>query len=498
MTKQDDLFDLISTLSSNEKRHLTLQSGITKPKGKNYFKLYQLYLSMESYSPDLLLAEYQRMYPELNIKNCKKRLADHKTSLFEMILKVMRFYKSLPSAENSIRELLQDAHFLMDRKLYDKGFKYIQKAKRKAIEFDFSTYLLDILKAERNVLKEWGKKGYEKQVLEILEEEKVIRTDIQVGGQLWELSDKLFLIIRKKARLETETEKEEVRKILTHSLLASIAPKNFHSARNYHFSRAMGNQLLKEFYAAWIDYKAILELFESHPHQIKENPLQYQLAINNYLNACHLSQQYEDFPKYLALLKKHAGKSPDSQAEDFQNYTFLALLYGLNKPDIPMALDLVPVIEAGLIQHAEKINPSRILGFCSNITLLAFVNGDLSLARHWNNRVLDYQNTGLRKDAIYLSLLFHLILNAEQKLEGLFEDCQKIRHKLKPTSGDLADLLIGFLSEVAMEGGFNPQTDWEKLLERMEKIENKSGTAYQEVYIWIKSKSTGRPMTEFI
>ncbi len=498
MTKQDDLFDLITTLSSNEKRQITLQSGITKPKGKNYFKLYQLYLSMDEYNPDFLFAEYQREYPKLSLKACKKRLLDHKTSLFEMILKVMRFSKSSQSAESTIHELLQDAHFLMDRKLYEKGFRYIEKAKRKAIEYGFSTYLIDIIKVQRTVLKEWGKKGYEKQVLALLDEQKGIRKEVEAEGQLGELADRLFLIIRKKARLQTESEKEEVRKLLSHPLLKKEAPKNFHAARNYHFSRAMGAQMFNQFHAAWVDYKAILGLFDSHPHQIRESPLLYQLAINNYLNACHLSVQYEDFPKYLKLLREHAGHSPDSKAESFQNYTFLALLYGMNKPDIPMALKLVPVIEEGLKVHADKINPSRILGFCSNITILAFVSGNLSLAREWNNKVLDYQNTELRKDAIYLSLLFHLILNAEQKLEGLYEDCQKVRSKLKPTSGDLADSLIGFLSKAAKSGGIDPKTNWGTLLEKLDRIEDKSGTAYQEVYIWVQCKITGRPMIEFI
>lgn len=498
MPKQDDLFALITSLGSNERRRLTLHAGLNKSGDNNYFKLYQLYLEMEEHSVEYLINEYTKLYPNLNLKECKKRLADHKIHLFEIILKVMRFHYSSHSAEVSIRELIQDANFLMDRNLYEKGFKYIQKAKKKAIEFGYSSFLINILKTERNVLKEWGKKGYGEAVLALLEQEKQIRKEIELDGRLWEISDQLFLMVRKKARLYDESEKKRVREILAHPLLNAEVPQNFQTARNYHFSRAMGFQLLKEFDKAWIEYKSIVELFESHPHQIKEATLQYQMAINNYLNACHLNQVYQDFPHYLEVLKKYPGHSPDSKAESFQNYTFLALLYGLNKPDVQMALDLVPVIEAGLVTHASKINPSRVLGFCINITLLAFVTGDLSLARNWNNRVLDYQKTGLREDAIFFSLLIYLVINAEQKLEGLYEDCRKVRQKLKPQKGSLGDLVITFLSKIAVDGGIGPKTDWETFLDQMEKVENKSGTAYAEMLIWAKSKQTGRPMMDFI
>lgn len=497
MARQDDLFALILTLNSNEKRKITI-SWESKGESKEYLKLYQIYLKMKEYSREFLVEQYRKFHPDYSQAKLTKSLADTKDNLMNLILKAMRDSPASRSSQTEVHDLIQEALLLRSRKLYQRGYRMLQKAQRKANLFEFFPLLLEICKAERMILKEWQKKAYAEEVMAILKEEQRIRACIGEEGKIEMLADMLFIKARNRSRIHDPQERQEVEELLAEPQLLHPPQAGFRASMRYHFARACGYRLLANHPQALHDFKAILDLYEGHPHHIKESPTDYKLAVTNYLNSCHDNNAYQDFPRYLTILKKHSGQSPDQQAESFQNLTYLSLLYAINKPDIEYAMNLIGEIENGLEVYKDKINGSRVMAFATNITLITFFTGSMSLARKWNNRVLNYHKPGIREDLKQMASLFQLVLNVEQQLEGLYEDCKRVKRIWKPKPGTHERVLVEFLMKEALKGGFGPQTDWQTFREDLEKLEHKHAIGYQELLLWAKSKALDVPPIELL
>jgi|GEM_PF-6490738 len=497
MARQDDLFALIRTLNSNEKRKITM-SWENKGASKEYLKLYQIYLKMDAYSREFLVEQYRKFHPEYSPTKLTKSLADTKDNLMNLILKVMRDSPAARSSQTEVHDLIQEALFLRSRKLYQRGYRVLQKAKRRAKLFEYFLLLLEICKAERMILKEWQKKGYADEVITILEEEEYIRNAIAEEGKIDMLADMLFIKARNRSRIQESTEREEVQELLTNPHLVSPPNAGFRASMRFHFARACGYRLLANHPKALEDFKAILDLYEGHPQHIRESASDYKLAVTNYLNSCHDNNAYQDFPNYLQILKKQSSQSPDQQAESFQNLTHLSLLYAINKPDIDYAMNLIDEIENGLEVYKDKINGSRVMAFATNISLITFFTGSMSLARKWNNRVLNYQKPGIREDLKHMASLFQLVLNVEQQLEGLYEDCKRVKRAWRPKPGTFTNLFLEFLMREASKGELGPHSDWLGFMTDMEKLDQKHAIGYQELLLWARSKAFKIPPIQLL
>lgn len=497
MAKTDELFELIHSLNSNEKRYISMYADVAKSGKKYYLALYQGYLKMEEYDPDTLLTNFKNHFPEETIT--KKRLADHKSNLWESILKVMRSYNAEKSVDPVLSDAMQDADFLRGRKIYGKSFRVLQNAKKKALKFERYNILEDILKREIRVLMEWQRKGYEVEVKRIWEEIEALEKLAKQEKTLMKLVDELLMLMRNKSQALKEEERKQAEEFLQHPALQDgEVPESFEGIINFHYARAMAFQLLSRNQEAFETYREILTSWESAKHFTKEEPGRYKIAVHNFLNACHLVREYEYFPRYLKKLEELPDQNLDQQAESFSNINYLRFLYTINKPDLAAALKAVPEIEKGLKQYHDKINPSRVLAFYNNVSVAAWIKGKHKLAIEWNKKIRMVEKTSVRQDIQRFAFILRQIIAWEQGDEEAPEAIRGLLRSRKKYTGFNRAVLSGLrdLSEHPIRT--TSREAWEKFQEKIRKFSNKSPFSFTEIDIWVESKIRDEKMEKIL
>src|SRR5689334_16906647 len=108
MRKQDELLDLIQSLTPSEQRYFKVFSKITGT-SKNYLKLFDLLQKTERYDAGAISKK-------LNIS--PTRLADEKLYLEEVLLRALRAYDEAGNKEIGVINDMLSVKVLMDRRKY--------------------------------------------------------------------------------------------------------------------------------------------------------------------------------------------------------------------------------------------------------------------------------------------------------------------------------------------------------------------------------------------
>ena len=125
MTPNDHLFQLIKSLTANEKRYFKLFAAKQGGEGKtNYEKLFDAYNEL----PDDAPYDEEKLLLKLRPQKLGKYLSDEKQYLTEMLMKAMRLYTGEKKAEGRLAEMLQEVNFLIEKGLYEQCAKIADKA----------------------------------------------------------------------------------------------------------------------------------------------------------------------------------------------------------------------------------------------------------------------------------------------------------------------------------------------------------------------------------
>lgn len=145
MTPSEELFQLIKSLTPNEKGYFKKFSRLHVREGKNnYMRLSEAIDAQENYDEQALLREFSN-------EQFVKQFPVAKNYLFNLILKALDVYHSEVDLE--IGYLIHCSLMLMDKALYDSAYKFLKKAKTLAKENSKLSYLNKILHHELQLLR---------------------------------------------------------------------------------------------------------------------------------------------------------------------------------------------------------------------------------------------------------------------------------------------------------------------------------------------------------
>ena len=144
-SKNLPVYELIHSLSKNEKRYFSLLIGNSgNAEDKKVVKLFNHLNKVEEYNESKLL----KQVPEIKAE----QLANQKAYLYQKILQALRLYNSPKIIDLQIREQIDFAQILFERRLYTQGLSALKKARKLASLQENLEQQLEILKMERGVL----------------------------------------------------------------------------------------------------------------------------------------------------------------------------------------------------------------------------------------------------------------------------------------------------------------------------------------------------------
>lgn len=392
MKDSDELFLLIKSLSSSEKRYFKLFASQAKKEENNYVLLFDFMdrFGEQNYDENILKQRLRK-------HSFVKQLHVTKNYLYQLILKSLRNYYNI-SCESRLQELLKDAEFLFRKKLYKQCEKILLKAEEMAVQNERYTYLYEVYKFQERILSYLSLSA--KEEIECLQQLALKRkeTMLLLGNQE-EYRDIWFKLYTFSKEFGFEIRNKEMERklmeIMNHPLL--LHPKTalcFESLRFYYTTYNTYYSIVNDIEQAVVCNKKLLELYEQSETRIRNNLKAYIAAFYNYTNRCIYSHRIDELEKsinkFKAIPSLYADVITKEQEEEIVIFLVvqeLVLFQMQGRYD--EAEKWISVKQQDII-HLENINDKRWLVYLYYyIAYVYFVRGKYKLSLQWINKLLN-------------------------------------------------------------------------------------------------------------
>lgn len=407
------LFYLIDSLTQAEKRYFKINSNFQKGKDKRYIQIFNLIDKMEEYDDEPLLKL---------MEGNKQKLAVSKNFLYDKILKSLRVFNE-SAIDIELTNLIADVRILMEKGLFQPALKRLKKARKIAMDYDKSPFLMEIIDIETDIKKEIVDKKIQEEFEELFRQTEEAVDIYSEFIQLKKLSRKLynfFIIDRKKRKLPEEWV-NEIKELpeSTDNLHSFHAKTHLHSALGYYFRLMDNMKAQKE------QFGLLIDLWRQHPKMIKNRYQKYRIELSNYTSCCLNNGDFESIPDLINEIRAIPAKSKYEKASDFQNATFLELQYYMSIGNLREAIALEDYIEKNIIVYRGLITKSREINFYHNVMVAFFGLEDYQKASKWLNKILYDDKSEPGKDvkcfAWIMEVIIHYKANNDEVVDWLYK-----------------------------------------------------------------------------
>lgn len=122
MSKKDHLYELIQSLDKSEKRYFKIYFT-NEAKEQKYLKLYDAIEKAKEYDEKKIKLQLKDAY-------IQKHFAETKYYLYQLILKVLKHYRTENSVDNLLLEKIQNIEVQIQKALWEQAISELQKAKK--------------------------------------------------------------------------------------------------------------------------------------------------------------------------------------------------------------------------------------------------------------------------------------------------------------------------------------------------------------------------------
>lgn len=496
MAAQDELFQLIKSLTPSKKRYFKV-NGDSK---SNYMQLFDaIDKQKEEYDEDLLKSKNTK-------KAFVKYLSAEKKQLREQIMKHMRLFHSGRTIDNKINELLQDEIFYRDKGLNDLREKTIIKAKELATKAERFHLLKEILKRQTAFVIEFEKKQLTEPVIRLINEQKHLSIVQESELELQSKNRELFSILRSGADMQDETVKNRV-----DMLIAEVERYRTRIGQSFtlqcHFERANSNyfHLLRDWKSSLEHSKNEYQVYQRSEHLKIEDAVNYKICLANLMARSLSAKDEEWFKKALDEMKSIPCNSFNEEGEVFQNVYFQEHLFYINHGEFEKAEALVSTIEEGLIKYEPKINLARKLSFQFNIMIMYFIMHRFKDALNWTEPLIS-DTSEIKQHQKFVTILLLPFIHFELGHTELVESYARSAYRLIKRKNRLHDferLVLRYLKNMPLS---KEQPEFEGMLvEFHDKLNSLISNpnvpvmiGMEELSLWTKSHINGQQMCELL
>lgn len=348
---QEELFQLVHSLSPSELRYVRVQSQRHSKGGTpKYMVLLDALLQMDSYSQEALERHCAG-------ENFLKQLPSARRYLMEQLLRALRDYHSGASVEGEIRTLLDDIELLHQRGLKNHCRRQLKQATKLARELDLPLLLIECLRWERRLLKGDKPPDLQARIEAVEREEAIAVRKIDREG--------IFLSYHDRALLKLETDPKPDPADEEDSFYGRLA-----------YLTGMGVEALTvgDGPSAYEAFRELYDFWRAHPEQIENYPLRFRSSLTNYTGAILQLDRVEDLRRTMEELQKLKGISESLQRGIQPYFIHHEMLYMLNVGRWEEVKPLAESLERDLEQQKEW--DSYAITYRYNLAVAWFLLGD--------------------------------------------------------------------------------------------------------------------------
>ena len=404
-----ELFQLIMTLTMNEKRHFKLYAMHNNENSTpRYIQLFDLI--------DILIKK-NKSYNEIELKKKieTKRFDILKQSLFNKIIDSLVVYYQ-KSEEISLNNALSKAHILQRKGMFDVAAKYIQKYQTKNVNnnhflHDLGMQIIDSTNHPTgiNINNIEGNYKEQKRILYQLD---------NTNEYLYLYSNYIKTYMRKGTNVRSTKDLQEFTNIVDNELLRDYDKATNFTSKSYFniinsIHSEVSNSGSSHFFCA-----QQLQLFEDYPTKKKERYLSYILAKINHQIALIKSKKYDEFLDSLKSLQaekiSYSREGMLIELGSIMNH----LLYFITIQQYTEAEIIINRINKLEKKYSPFIGLDNKISYTHNIIITYFSLKKYRLAFKWINELLNEgRYKSLRSDIQISIRLINLIIHFELKNE---------------------------------------------------------------------------------
>ncbi len=499
-TASTDLFQLIKSLSKQEKRYFKLHASRHVIEGQNkYERLFEAIDRQKSYDEDKIKQQFQG-------EAFLRQLHVAKNYLYKMILTSLRNFHETRSGD-PFNRWMREAEILFDKGLFEQSDKIFQKAVKAAEREENFLQLLKASRWEHRILHSRNDiAGLESYIESGLPREFDLMDRYRNFLEFQALNDQVFIPYWKHGAVRKQSEKEALQQLFNRKLFHSPDNAKSFFARYFYLNARFSYHLfIGEIPES---YQYIRQLVDMFPAQELDPKLvrHYSSSLINLYIVQQQLEKFEEIPKTLKKLREVPATSPEEKRRLFVRSINLETDFYIQTGQFKSGIEKIEPLLDNSEKQFKKTGQQQKLGLFYNLAYLYFGAGNFDQALDWINRLLQQPGLKTRQDihsfSRLLNLIIHYELGNDELLEYIVKSTSRFlsgRKRLFKVEAIMLKLMRRYPNWITTEekaNGFSKLVRELKAL-KQDEFEQKA-FAYFDFISWMESKIIGKSFAEII
>jgi hypothetical protein len=428
MNQSDATYELVKSLTQNEKRYFRVFSASTG-NDKNYLRVFDVLDKMKVYDSKAL---------NKKLAGKKINISYEKNYLYKQLLKTLRTFYTESNSSIELQDTLKSIEVLYRKRLTAHCQKLVDKGLTIAKKFELWNYHLELLEWQYRI---YARNGNYKKLMafetEGLVEKEALLDQMQAYAQVQRLIFSAMSIVQNQGGYINKQVGAELKNAISE---AQLLVKNYKSCFRilelaysviYISLHYLGN--FKEGYVyALKNY----ELYQQHEHFKIDSAFKFFACIGNLINRCINTKRYEDGLKYIQELKSFVKRLSPFALQDIQQEQMSAvfgyesrILLGTKR----FADALKAAKEFERVYINKNLRKNILLTDTTNLARVYFANDLLRESLKRLNTILNESPEGVKLEffvyAHLLRLCIHVDLENYDVLNHLVQTAQRFFQK---------------------------------------------------------------------
>lgn len=489
----DLLGQLIFSLTKEEKARFSRYSAMLSGSREDHLRnLYQHIISSFRKGKE----DWRATLPE----PLEKRIDLYASRLMARILESQRERLPAHSVEAKLRALLSDLEFLYRKKHLELCHRKLKQAKKLADELEIESLRLDLLKWEYKLLSISPQTDRIRKFESILQEARESQERLAQQWELRALEEQALKLARTEIRIRNAAAETAFHELLENDLLqGEPSPNTFLPWHTRQFVHGVYHTCKGNYAGAIAFLQPLFEAWEQKPQRIAHEPQQFLRVCNAYLGGLIFSEaHFDELSTLFQRIRQHARLSVEMQLEFEQLSYYQELLFSINYVHGDALRALLDQVGTWLNRNAHQLNPARKTVLIYNLTIGAFCLGDLKLANHWNNQLLQQRKE--RLDIADFARIFQMILQYEKGDTDLNAYLAQSAYRFFKRTDKLEEFERTIITALQASSGGIPHAEiatlFQEVQDKIKEIAQRPGErnpiGLSIVTVWVQGKIEGR------
>lgn len=435
MKKKEALYDLVRSLTKNEKRFFKVYASRHAIRGKNnYVKLFEALDSLKKYDEVKLLQK-------LRNESFMKHFAGEKSHLYNLILECLNIYHKDSSVDRLINKYINIARVLSDKQLDEQSMKIVEKVKRLSGQYERFENIIPLIMLlkktgfDRDAITEEEIDVYYKELFSSLDK-------LRVKFEYNKIRDALLLKRRLMGPVKNTRDLEFIQSFYKNPFFRDNSNVNSFDANVYYLlGKIEYYRILRDYKKGTIYSKKLISLFEANPNRITDCTALYIYGLNCLIEDCYYLDRKQDVAAVLDKIQSipyligEKNVTNEIRAKIFEVYYIGVTDACLHFREYKKGIGYVQAIEEGIKKYTTRLTPSYKMVLLLNVACNYFGNGEYKASLRWCNLVINNPPTSHREDifcmAKILNLLIHLELRNIIILPSIIKSTYRFLYKKK-------------------------------------------------------------------